>query len=99
MNEDVRKKFLEHLRQVSVESIMRSASRNGPAHFNCRSRIEPLPPKVIAFSNPSNERPFYAQACKMNFGSAPEEHANTVVSWESLAAVIGADTVRRVREV
>lgn len=96
MNEEERKRFMSHVRQISVEKLTGHTKRNPstPQHINCRSSIDPLPPKMQLTGNPSDN----SWAFEMfDHKHQPGRDRNTVVSWESLESVIGARSVAAIR--
>lgn len=87
MNEEERNRFMKHVRQINLEKLMEHAKRNDVnfPHINCRSSIDPLPPKM---QTTFNERTMLLER---------KADRNSVVSWEGLAAVIGARSVAAIR--
>lgn len=69
------------------DSIMRTSSRK-----ELRVTLNPQPPQH------PNCRSLYIQQVGRALRTTAGD-ANTVVSWESLSKIIGADTVKRIREV
>ena len=94
MNEEERKRFMSHVRQISVEKLTGHAKWNDAnfRHINCRSSIDPLPPKMQLTGN-SSDRSWALEL----FDHKYQPGRNTVVSWESLESVIGARSVAAIR--
>lgn len=86
------KGFMDYVRQINLEKLMGHTEQNDVnfPHTNCRSSIEPLPPKMV-------ERVYLDGRRELVGGTGSDR--NTVVSWESLSAIIGADTVQRITRV
>lgn len=98
MNEEERKRFMDYVRQINLEKLMEHAKRNDVnfPHINCRSSIDPLPPKMQVTVNPSGK----SEAFELfEHKHDVTRHRNSVVSWESLAGVIGAKSVAAIRRV
>ena len=98
MNEEERKRFMKYVRQINLQKLMEHAKRNDVnfPHINCRSSIEPLPPRMQVTVNPSGR----SEAFELfDHKTDVTRHRNSVVSWDSLSAIIGADTVQRITRV
>lgn len=96
MNEEERKRFMKYVSQINLQKLMEHAKRNDVnfPHINCRSSIEPLPPKMQVTVNPSGK----SEAFELfDHKIDVTRHRNSVVSWESLAGVIGAKSVAAIR--
>lgn len=90
MDREELERFMNYVRQINLEKLMGHAKRNDVNFppINCRSSIEPLPPKIV-------ERVYLDGRRELIGGS----DRNTVVSWESLSAIIGAGSVQRITRV